>query len=334
MARPPSDHVNHVRQMLVARLNDGLHRPGDRFLSNRAIADQYGVSYQTADRLVRELVAAGLLERRPASGSYVPGKRVSLRGVQLIAHRRARRPQSFGARLIEELTARLDRERIDWAVTWSGDRAARVATDRYPIVWEDPAALQTLIRERRPALLLNHRPPAGLDSLFVDSVSVDDFSGGACAAQLLVGSRPQPLKLAVLSGPADDPRSMARVAGFTSIAKATVLSSHDWFFEGGSRVAGQVVASGRDGIFCCNDRLAEAIVRHCRENDRPTPPLVGFDDAPVALSLGLTTIAIPWAEMVSAAMAVIGRRLAGDTSTAAIAHIVATRPVIRRTTGK
>lgn len=318
--------------MLVARLNDGLHRPGDRFLSNRAIADQYGVSYQTADRLVRELVAAGLLERRPASGSYVPGKRIDLRGVQLVFHRRARRAHSFGARLIEALTSRLDRERIDWTVTWSGNRPARVALDRYPIVWEDPATLQRLISERRPALLLNNRPPAGLDSIYVDSVSVDDFSGGACAAQLLVGGRKPPLKLAVLSGPADDPRSQARVAGFLSIAKAQVVASPDWFYEGGLRVANQVIAAGRDGIFCCNDRLAEAIVRQCRKHDRPTPPLVGFDDAPVAQALGLTTIAIPWPEMISAALAVLTRRLTGDRTTTAIAHIAATRPVIRRST--
>ncbi len=320
--------------MLVARLNDGLHRPGDRFLSNRAVADQYGVSYQTADRLVRELVAAGLLERRPASGSYVPGRRMVLSGVQLIVHRRARRPQSFGARLLAELTTRLDRERLDWTIIWSGGRQVRVADDRYPVVWEDPASLRRLILARRPALLLNNRPPAGLDSLFIDSVSVDDFSGGACAAQLLVGARSSPLKLSVLSGPGDDPRSLARVAGFTSIANARVVPSPDWFFEGGSLVAARVIADGRDGIFCCNDRLAEAIIRHCRATDQPTPPLVGFDDAPIAQSLGLTTIAIPWAEMVSAAMSVIARRLAGDTTTAAIAHIVATRPVVRRTTSK
>src|SRR5687768_2614513 len=92
MARPRSPHVELVKRKLIARLNDGLHRSGDRFFSIRAIASHYGISYQTADRLLRELVAAGHLERRHGSGTYLRGGRQSPVGVQLIFDRRARRP--------------------------------------------------------------------------------------------------------------------------------------------------------------------------------------------------------------------------------------------------
>src|SRR5690606_31690307 len=100
MARPRSEKVKQVKARLVARIHDGLHRPGDRFMSNRAIAEQFQISYQTADRLVRELCDEGLLVRRAQSGTYLPGERATRVGAQLVFHRRARRMGSFGARLL------------------------------------------------------------------------------------------------------------------------------------------------------------------------------------------------------------------------------------------
>ncbi|MFA7235649.1 MAG: GntR family transcriptional regulator, partial [Phycisphaeraceae bacterium] len=91
MPRPRSEHVAVVKQKLAARLNDGLHRPGSRFMSNRAIAEQFGVSYQTAHRLACELEAEGLLERRPFAGTFVAGRRRGYRGVHLIFNARAGR---------------------------------------------------------------------------------------------------------------------------------------------------------------------------------------------------------------------------------------------------
>src|SRR5205823_3700733 len=116
-----------------------FHRPGDRFLSNRAVAEQFDLSYQTADRLIRELVNEGLLQRRAASGTYVPGQRVEIQGVQLIFHRRAKRKASFGARLLRELTERLGRERVDWRMTWAQPgKTPSLAADRYLVTWESP----------------------------------------------------------------------------------------------------------------------------------------------------------------------------------------------------
>jgi DNA-binding LacI/PurR family transcriptional regulator len=250
--------------------------------------------------------------------------------------------------MLAELTRRFERERIDWRMSWAlpdAARPVRIASDRYPIIWECPSAVAGAMKANRPALLLNDRPPAGLDSIFIDSVSVDDFAGGACAAQILQRHRvgdartpaeplrtaePRDASFAILSGPADDPRSIARVAGFRSIARATAKASADWFYDGGMARAKEVLAAGRDGIFCCNDRLAEAVVRYCRARDLALPPVVGFDDAPVAEELGLTTIAIPWTEVGSAVVAVATRRLSGATATA-IAQLIATRPVIRHT---
>src|SRR5436190_10971201 len=110
MPRPRSEKVEEIKAKLITRLREGFYRAGDRFLSNRAVAQKFGISYQTAHRLVSELCAEEWLERRPASGTYIPGGKSRGDGVQFIFHKRATRAGSFGARLLAALCARLDRE--------------------------------------------------------------------------------------------------------------------------------------------------------------------------------------------------------------------------------
>jgi len=320
-----------VKRQLVARIQDGHHLPGRRFLSNRALARLFGISYQTADILIRELVEEGLLTRRAASGTYLPGPQLDQSSALLFFHPRAKRKNSFGANLLDRLTARLEKDRIDWRMSWtcpdlSGNRP--ITTNRFPIIWDRPEAVDAVIRQRRFALVLNDRPPAGLGATLIDSVSVDDYSGGAHAAQFLIRRNPRPRAMAVLAGPRNDPRSAARVSGFLSIAQATVFHSRTWFFDAGLSVADKVLASRPEGIFCCNDRLAQAVLRRTEDRDMPRPLIIGFDDAPIAQWLNLTTIAIPWEELVAAAVGAVKRRQLQPFSSA-IAQFVSTRLVVR-----
>jgi len=57
---------------------------------------------------------------------------------------------------------------------------------------------------------------------------------------------------------------------------------------------------------------------------------VGFDNAPVAERLRLTTIGIPWATMVTQAVSVIAERLQGSTGSARLICL-AHEPVMRLT---
>jgi hypothetical protein len=329
MTRKRTQHIADAKKHLVARINDGHYRPGQRFLSNRAVARRFAISYQTADILIRELVREGLLVRRPASGTYLPGSRVEQSGVLLIFHPRAK--NSFGANLLDRLTARLNKERIAWRMSWKSPDLSRtrpLGGARYPIIWDRPEAVRVAIRLGHNALVLNDRPPAGIGATLIDSVSVDDFSGGASAAQFLTGRPPRSRKLAILAGPADDERSAARIAGFLSVADAIVITSPNWFYDGAMSVADKILATGPTGIFCCNDRFAQAVLRRAADRRLPRPLVVGFDDAPVAQWLNLTTIAIPWDELVSAVIGVIKRRQSSPSS-AAIAQSVSTRIVIR-----
>ena len=331
MPRTRSERVQAVKKKLLAIIQAEGSRSGKRFLANRTIASRFHISYQTADNLVRELVQEGLLERRPASGTYYPGGQMKTSGVLLIFNARAKRKTSFGSRLLGELTTHLDRAGISWRMSWRTERNARnegLPKERYPVIWERLDVVERAVQLGRHALLLNYRPRPGLASSLIDSVSVDDFSGGAGAAQYFKRQFPKAKKVAILSGPAGDIRSTARVDGFLSVVPATVFVSPTWSYESAVKVADKVVAAGTDGIFCCADRLAEAIVRSCIKKGIRRPPLVSFDDAPIAQWLNLTTMAIPWTELVSAAIRVIKQRQFDDTSSA-IAQLVSTKLVIR-----
>ncbi|MCE0496780.1 MAG: substrate-binding domain-containing protein [Methylacidiphilales bacterium] len=326
MPRPRSQKVVELKVKLISRIGDGFLRPGDRFMSNRALAERFGVSYQTAHRLIGELCAEGWLERRRASGTYIAGKKASIAGIQLLFHARARRPGSFGTHLLDQLRTRLDRERIGFTISFVHNRAS-IRRDLFPVIWECKEAVLPRLGPRGYALLLNDLAPPGLAGTFIDTIATDDFSGGVCAAEI-IRSRGH-ARVSVLGGPKTDARSVHRVEGFCSLLPdAQVIWAGGWFHEDGAKAAPRLLKNDAAAVFCCNDRLAEGVVRFCQTRHCVTPKLIGFDDAPIAEVLNLTTIAIPWDELIEAALAIIRKRLRGDTSTAA-RQILAPRPVIR-----
>ncbi len=311
MARPVTPRVESLRRELRERLSAGAVA-GERFLSNRGLARHAGVSYQTAARLLDELVREGLLRRHHGSGTYVAGRQPRARRVHLVFHPRGLRPGSFGSRLHDMLCDSLRAADIRPEEHWT-TRPAPFPDGAYPVYWEvDPDTRGTPSRGRF-ALVLNHPPPPGLQARFIDSIGVDDFSGGCAAAELLrrkIGSR----GAAILAGPRGDPRSAARVAGYRTIfPRAPVAHARSWYREGAAAAARRLLARRPSGILCANDRLAEAVCRAAAASRCPRPHLVGFDDAPVAAELHLTTIAIPWEELVASATRVIASRLRGDT---------------------
>ncbi|MES2462731.1 MAG: substrate-binding domain-containing protein [Armatimonadota bacterium] len=333
MPRKQSKRISEVQEQMEKHLSGSRYRPGDRFLSAREAAAEYGISYQTAHRLLSALCEKGLVERRLAAGTFIPGSgdtvdaRSGYEAVQLFFDVRARRPGSFGARLLQELGQHLRRSHLSWEVVWTDD-SKEAAPDCFPAIWQDARTLADCQEKGRPALLLNERPAPGLSATFLDSVSMDDYFGGVCAAQYL-RQRSKGNGFAVLTGPADDPRSRDREAGFRSvIPSAALVCAGGWFREDGLRVAGEAIHWGESGLFCCNDRLAEAVLSWCGAYRLPCPPLIGFDNAPVSETLNLTTIAIPWDELISDAAAVIRQRLSGDTS-AARQRIVTPSLVVR-----
>lgn len=330
--RPRSAHVAEVKAALAARLRSDFAHPGGRFLSARAVAQRFAVSYQTAHRLLAELAAEGLLQRRAASGSYLPGASHALRAVQLVFHPRAKRKGSFGAHLHQLLTTALAARSIAFTQSWpEPGTTPRLRADHYPIFWECRRGIEAAAAARRFALCLNDHPPFGLAGTYIDAVTTDDYSGGACAAELLKNRTGKSRGFAVLGGPADDRRSQQRIAGFRAhMADARSVSAASWFVEAGLAEAEAILTPAPAGIFACNDRLAESLITYCRKHRRPLPPLVGFDNAPVAECLHLSTIGIPWQTMVAQAVDFVLARLEGSTAPARLVSL-AHEPVLRLT---
>jgi DNA-binding transcriptional regulator YhcF (GntR family) len=325
MAR--SRRVAEVKAALTQRLKRGYHPDGVRFLSNRAVADRFGISYQTAHRLMQELAEEGLLDRRDRSGSFVPSRSPTPTGVALVFHRRAESEHTFGHKLLAVLGQQLTQEGVDCQIHLE-DGPCAVPADRLPVIWENRPTLMQMVEQRRPAILVNDRPPLGLGGLEVDSISVDDQAGGVLAGQLL-----QPhtagTSAAILAGPRGDPRSDLRVDGCQSVLSAEVFYAGSWRYDDAASLVSTLVDRGFSAIFCCNDRLAEAVHAGFAQRSGPNPAIVGFDDAPVAEELALTTIAIPWQALAQCLARRVQHRLSDQMDTARH-EMLHPRPVIRQ----
>ncbi len=327
MPRPRSAHVSAVKAALVSRFDAGLAAPGGRFLSARALARHFSISYQTAHGLMAELEEEGWLRRKAGSGTFFSGRPARLLKAQLVFDERAKRRGSFGAHLLDLLGGELEHRGIATVRSWAGaGEAPPLRSGCFPVVWESPAAVRAAAAARRFLLNLNDAPPPGLGGGFIDAITTDDFSGGACAAELLKRRTGRAGGFAILGGPPDDPRGRRRIAGFCAHAADTrVVSAGSWFLEDGREHVGAILGGAPAGIFACNDRLAQAVLE-ARAPDGP--PLVGFDDAPIAARLGLTTIGIPWAALVREAADLIEGRLGGHTGPARLVTL-AHEPVLR-----
>lgn len=319
--------MHEIQRILIERLETGYE--SGRFPSARELSTRYGISYQTADRLLRELAQQGYLERRHGAGTFVAQRLARPpEKARLIFNRRAEREGSFGHQLLERLRACLEALSVPFTTVWH-DVAGPVEDHEFAVAWEVPARLlEHAVERRRFALLLNARPKPGFQATWVDAVAVDDFSGGVCAAQMF-GPLGRKSPVAVLGGPRNDPRSQGRIAGFTSVVKsAVVVPAGTWFADRAAPAARRLLYERPSAVFCCNDRLAQAVLTACGTMNIKPPRIIGFDDAPVAQELGLSTVALPWAALVETAVGIIARRLAGDTGHAAQV-LLAPRPVRR-----
>jgi DNA-binding transcriptional regulator YhcF (GntR family) len=328
MGRRPRGEIDGIRGTLRAMVSDEFRRAGQRFVSARYLSQRFQVSNQTAHRLLTELEGDGLIIRRAGSGSFIAGQKKTLRSALLVFARRAKRSGSFGDLLLRQLVLKMEAMELPLEVRFGTISVKHIREDVYPVLWESPRLMHDLSADYRFSLVLHDKPPAGIGSLFTDSISVDDFSGGISAGQIL--SRYSPQRPVVIGGPASDRRSQRRIDGFRQILpSAQVIVAGTWFFRPAVRnIAAPLSSVQADALFCCSDRLAEAALICYQRLQIPAPVVIGFDNAPVAETLGISTIGIPWEEVARAATAVIKKRLDGRTDHAS-AIVLPLVPVIR-----
>src|SRR5687768_6734048 len=112
-------HIAQVYESLLGRIRSGLYRPGDRFMSNRAVVMRFGISYQTAHRLLARLVDGGLLQRADRSGTFIAGRADKPTGVVFVFHPRAKVKGSFGGKLLASLREAFEAARQPHSIVYA-----------------------------------------------------------------------------------------------------------------------------------------------------------------------------------------------------------------------
>lgn len=323
-----TERIAQVKAELLGRLRQGYHRSGQAFLSNRAVVRRFGISYQTAHRIMAELAEEGWLRRSGGSGTYLQGKVTNWKGIELIFGERARRRGSFGEHLLLLTKSELETREIPHRVRWLGREAPAAPVEGwFPVLWEAGPLAERLAEARCYAVLLGERSLSGAAASFIDAVGVDDYAGGVAAADFF-RSLPPGKRIAVVAGPAGDARSRLRTAGFLHRRpSARVVKAGGWFSEHGQAVARRALQF--DGVFAVNDRLAAAILAEARATGRRDFRIVGFDDAPVSQAMNFNTIAFPWTEVITTAVAAAQARMNGSILSGSAVSFVP-RPVLRQ----
>jgi len=93
-------------------ITSGEYEGGEKFLTERAICDKFGVSRATANKALSSLVSEGILEFKKGIGTFVRNRTVS----HLISLRKC---AEEAGKIFEETT--LSFERISGEPGWSGD---------------------------------------------------------------------------------------------------------------------------------------------------------------------------------------------------------------------
>ena len=110
-----------------------------------------------------------------------------------------------------------------------------------------------------------------------------------------------------------------------------MVHAADWFAESGKKAAAKVLDARPQGVFAANDRLAEGFLTACRSRGITPPAVIGYDDAPIAEPLGLTTIALPWRDLATA-IADRARARLSEPDSAACTSLLQPRVIVRAST--
>ncbi|MCF7944577.1 MAG: substrate-binding domain-containing protein [Spirochaetia bacterium] len=334
MPKSRTEKVTRVKQKLIDRIESGFYKSGERFLSNREIASLFNISYLTSHKLLKELEEEGYLGRKKQSGSFVKGSLKTYEAVGLYVSERAFIESSYSAYLLNKLEKQLSSLQIPYHIV-DADVSAELADELYPIMLNTGFLQKQLYKKSMYGFLLNDEPEPGLSSIWVDSITIDNYSGGFSAGQILNESFPENLYI-LFAGPEDDSRSRKRAEGFIdAIPEAYTVYAESWHYNDAYQKAPGIIELFNQkeaesfAVFCCNDKLASAVFDYCVSFGVKPPMIMGFDNMPVSEEMNFSTMAIPWNDMINHSISTAQARLSGDTGPAR--HVVLhTYPLIRK----
>ncbi len=201
---------------------------------------------------------------------------------------------------------------------------------------ENRSQVEEALSDGIPCLVLNHI----VKDLDVNYIAVDNFKGGAMAAEYLISLGHK--NIATVTGNMQTQAGIDRFEGFQKeLLKHGVNFEPDYFYKGDySRRSARQAAerffaldNPPTAIFAASDEMAMEVISVAYENGIKIPEdisVIGFDDNPAGLfgPVGLTTIKQPLFSMGEEAVKILHDIMTGKQTTRA--HKVLTPEIIVR----
>ncbi|MBV9157810.1 MAG: substrate-binding domain-containing protein [Acidobacteriaceae bacterium] len=307
----------------------GKYKPGQRIPSEAQLSRTFGASRLTVGRALNELEAAGIVERRAGSGSYVskiPEQRGRTFGLLI--------PELGETEIFEPIcqgmarVTRINRDELLWGAARHADephgQQALELCDYY--IAKDVSGVFFAPLEHTPEKNeVNRRvvdafEKAGIPLVLLDRdavdyprrsrcdlVGIDNRRAGYVITEHLLAHGCQ--RIVFVASPNSAPTVDQRISGYADALKAHGIAprleigdveSAKWI----SRIA---MEHEPDGFVCANDRTAGRLMLHLNELGFEIPlkmKIVGFDDVKYAglLHVPLTTLRQPCRDIGAAAV--------------------------------
>lgn len=368
MSEPSLPRHREISRQLQAEIAEKKFAPTGRLPSEAQLVKRFGVSRPTVARALRDLQAAGLIERRAGSGTYI--KSASVAAVAAARQLGVLVPERGSIEIFELIGGELSSlaRANDYALLFGGASTPRSGVDlgeqnaiamgehfieqHVAGVFFAPfeqTANRTDVNQRIaeaftkagiPVMLLDRDlTPFPLRS-GMDLVATDNVAGGFLAAEHVIklGCR----RVAFLARPLHAPTIDARIAGAReALLRNGVPLADDWVRIGDPEdmafVRTAIAGRGWEALLCANDLTAAQVMRSLAKLGVRVPQdlrVVGFDDASYASLLGasLTTIHQPYREIATVAFQGLRNRMA-EPSIPVRSALLSPRLVIRESCG-
>lgn len=343
------DHKHSViSRFLLTEIAAGKYGALDRLPSEAQLVKQFSVSRPTVARALRDMISAGIIERRAGSGTYVRDKSK----VQDTTHQIGLLIPGLGTTEIFEIIcgelASLARS-SEYTLIWGGATHSRTDQEgsrehareiceqfiekRVNGVFFAPFELiegkddvNREISERFseagiPVVLLDRDLTQFPQRSNFDLIGLDNVAAGFMLAEHLIKLGCQ--QIAFVMRPLSAPTVERRYAGVRdALARHKIDIQPDWIQPGDpldSKFVSSLLSGNRwDAVICANDLTAAQFMRTAEKNRYRVPQdirIVGFDDAKYASLVGvpLTTILQPCKDIAILAFETMLSRIAKPT---------------------
>ena len=325
-----------ITERLERDIRGGKYAAGQKFPSEAALIQRFGVSRITVGRAVRELQQRGLLDRVAGSGTYVRGAEQQRRGGLLfglvipnlgeteifepICQGIAASPDAAGHALLWAHADQGGGDKEEQAIELARQSIARRVAGIFLAPLEFSAAsasvnarvMKLIDAARIPVVLLDRRPEESAGRHACDLVGIDNHRAGYIATEHLLRLGVRRAGFVRVEGQATTVR--ARVRGFQDAVHEFDAAGHVFTMPAGERFPLPAAARECEAFVCANDRVAAHVMQTLLAAGLRIPRdvrIVGIDDVNYAalLPVPLTTVHQPCRDIGEAALKIMLERL-------------------------